>query len=350
MREELVVKILNAFAPPDRETMQSMKMQLEIILADYEITERCTELVALNEEKNDVIVKRFIASKLAEGRSTRTLGYYKQTIEAFLAKVNKDFDAITADDIRLYLAVRINRDKVTKTTANNERRNISAFYCWLQTEEIILKNPMKKIAPIKVTKEKKKAFSEMEMELLRDGCKTARERALIEVLASTWCRVSEVAQIRLDEIDKNEILVHGKGDKDRVVYLNAKAQLALTNYLKERKDDNPYLFPKSTMTFSKCDGKGKTNEWYKYKKFVSPDGYLHTSTIEHTVRTIAEHAGVENAHPHRFRRTGATMALRAGMPLTTVSKLLGHSNIGVTQIYLDISDQELEEAHKKYVK
>ena len=207
MREELIVKILNAFAPPERETMQSMKMQLEIILADYEITKRCTELVALNEEKNDVIVKRFIASKLAEGRSTRTLGYYKQTIEAFLAKVNKDFDAITADDIRLYLALRINRDKVTKTTANNERRNISAFYCWLQTEEIILKNPMKKIAPIKVTKEKKKAFSEMEMELLRDGCKTARERALIEILASTWCRVSEVAQIRLDEIDKNEILV-----------------------------------------------------------------------------------------------------------------------------------------------
>jgi site-specific recombinase XerD len=177
---------------------------------------------------------------------------------------------------------------------------------------------------------------------------------MIEVLLSTWARVSEVVQIRLDDIRDNHLTVHGKGAKEREVYLNAKAILAITNYLAERSDKNPYLFPmaKYAGDVSKmCKGKQRKLqcEWYTDSQLVDSKDHMAASALEQIVRAIGKRAGVARTHPHRFRRTGATMALRNGMPLIQVSKLLGHESIGTTQIYLDISDEELEQAHKKYV-
>lgn len=355
-REELSIKLINIFFPIlEREQITDIKLNIDLVLNDYEIEDRHTELAVITEGKNEWIIKKFAASKIASGRSKRTVKYYIQSVSTFLETVNKDYDEITADDIRVYLAKRINIDKVTKTTANNERRNVSAFYTWLQTEEILLKNPMKKVDPIKAKKEKKKAFTDLEMERIRNSCRTNREKAIIEILASTWCRVSEVCQIELSDINDNEVLVHGKGDKDRIVYLNAKAQIALEAYLNDRKDSNPYLFPRAkyagdVAAMTKNTKKAASCEWYKRLELVAENGEMDKGTIESIVRNIGKRAGVENTHPHRFRRTGATMALRSGMSLITVSKLLGHQNIGVTQIYLDISDDELEEAHKRYVR
>ena len=211
---------------------------------------------------------------------------------------------------------------------------------------------MAKVDMVKVQQKKKKAFEEIDIERLRDACRTEREKALVELLLSTWCRVSEVAQIRIDEINDGEILIHGKGQKDRVVYLNAKSKLALEKYLAQRKDLNPYLFARAKYAANDQErGKMRGNSyWYKDTKLVAEDGHMDSSTIETIIRKLGKRANVKNTHPHRFRRTGATYALRQGMPLTTVSKLLGHANISVTQIYLDISDAELEEAHRKYVK
>ena len=177
---------------------------------------------------------------------------------------------------------------------------------------------------------------------------------MIEVLLSTWARVSEVAQIRIDDIHDNHLVVHGKGDKDREVYLNAKAILAVTNYIAERKDSNPYLFPRAKYAGDtrKMWGSTKRREeclWYKNADLVDETRHMEKSSIEGIVRDIGRRAGVPNTHPHRFRRTGATMALRNGMPLIQVSKLLGHENIGTTQIYLDVSDEELMQAHQRYV-
>lgn len=354
MREELITRIVNALAKYNL-PVQDLRIDLEIAMADFEITSRCTELIEANEDTNEAILRRFLAAKLASGRTEKTLTYYRNTIRFFFGKVGKDYDKITADDIRLYIALRIKKDGVSKTTVNNEKRNLSSFYQWLQKEEILFRNPMAKVEVIKVQKTKKKAFEEIELERIREACRTNRERAIVEVLASTWCRVSEIAQIRLSEIKEDEILVHGKGEKDRIVYLNAKAKLALERYMAERKDSNPYLFARAKYAgnlkeMTKNRKHGEQCEWYKEPDMVDSDRNTERSTIESVVRNIGKRAGVTNVHPHRFRRTGATYALEHGMPLITVSKLLGHADIGVTQIYLDISDKELEEAHRKYVR
>lgn len=354
MREELITRIINILSKYDIPA-QDLRLDLDIALADFEITSRCTELMIADEDVNEAMLRRFLAAKLASGRTERTLEYYRNTMRSFFRKVEKNFDQITSDDIRLYIALRIKKDGVSKVTANNERRNVSAFYQWLQKEEILLRNPMSKVEGIKLQKAKKKAFEEIEMEKIRDACRTNRERAIIEVLSSTWCRVSEVAQIKLSEINDDEILVHGKGEKDRIVYLNAKAKLALDRYLSERKDDNPYLFARASFAgdvaaMSKNRKRKDQCKWYLDPEMVDGDKNMEKSTIESVVRKIGIRAGVENVHPHRFRRTGATFALAQGMPLITVSKLLGHADIGVTQVYLDISDKDLEEAHRKYVR
>ena len=354
MREELITDIVNAVAEYGVPT-QDIRLKLTIILADYEIEARHTELAVCDEDKNTAVFRKFLASKVAMGCTEKTIRYYGTSLKFIFDRIDKNYDEVTADDIRLYLAVRIQQDQVSKTTTNNERRVLSTFYLWLQKEEILFKNPMAKVDVIKTRKTPKKAFEEIDLEKLRECCRSTREKLLVELMLSTWCRVSEVAQIRLDEIKDDTILVHGKGQKDRTVYLNAKSKFALDKYLAERADDNPYLFPKAKYAgdirkVARGEKRKMECEWYKKPGLVSDNEHTNSGTIEMIIRKLGKRAGVNNTHPHRFRRTGATYALRQGMPLTTVSKLLGHAGIGVTQIYLDISDAELEEAHKKYVK
>ena len=195
----------------------------------------------------------------------------------------------------------------------------------------------------------------MEVERIRDACRTDRETAIIETLLSTWVRVTELVQIKLTDIQEDKVTVIGKGDKERETYLTPKAQLAIEKYLSERNDNNPYLFPRAkyagdVRTMVKGKHRKLANRWYTDPKLIDEEGHMDSGTAEQLVRRIGKRAGVEKTHPHRFRRTGATMALRSGMPLLQVSKLLGHEQIGTTQIYLDISDDELMQAHKNYVK
>ena len=357
MKQRLTDEFINAVLPfVDRRHIDDIKMKTAMILSKYSIAEESTELIVYEGDVNENMLRRFLMAKAAAGCSPNTLRYYKNSISFFLNQVNKPFSDVTADDIRLYLATRTQIDQVSKTTANNERRCASSFYGWLQKEEILLKNPMAKVDAIKESKKRKPAFSQMDIEKMRFACKNSYQTALVEVLLSTWARVSEVAQIKLSEIDleKGTILVHGKGDKDRLTYLNAKAKLTVAGYINDRKDSNPYLFPKCNYAgdikrMSSGIPRRVQGLWYMKPKFVSENEHRDKSSIESDIRRIGKRAGVENAHPHRFRRTGATTALRNGMPLITVSKLLGHENIGTTQIYLDISDKELEQAHEKYV-
>lgn len=355
MKRELEDDLVNTLSPYLKDiSAQDMRMRIEMVLANYDVSKSERALTVFEGDINEAILKRFLAAKIAQGCSPRTITYYKNSITITLEKINKPYMDVTADDIRLYLAYRIHKDQVSKTTANNERRNLSAFYGWLQREEILLKNPMTKVDAVKVTKKKKKAFEQMEIEKLRDKCRSKRESAMIEILLSTWARVSEVVQVRIDDIHDNHLIVHGKGAKDREVYLNAKAILAIKNYLAERNDKNPYLFPRCKYAGDvrkMSAGKQRKLEcrWYTDPEFVHESNHMEKSTLESIVREIGKRADVSNVHPHRFRRTGATIALRNGMPLIQVSKLLGHENIGTTQIYLDISDEELEQAHRRYV-
>ena len=353
MRQELEDDLISKLAPYiEPERVQDAKMLIAMVLSKYDIRKEETSLTVYEGDINEQIIKRWLMAKIARGCSARTVAYYKSSVTMALRNIGKPYNEITPDDIRVYLAIRVQRDGVSKTTANNERRNLSALYFWLQKEEILLRNPMNKVEVIKETKKKKKAFSQMELEKLRYACRTTMETALIETLISTWARVSEIAAVKLTDIHESRITVHGKGDKDRDVFLNPKAQLAIKNYLDDRNDNNPYLFPRAKYAGDveqMTKGKRRCNmsEWYKHADLVG-EGHRSFCTIEGDMRRIGKRAGVENVHPHRFRRTGATMALRTGMPLITVSKILGHENIGTTQIYLDISDRELEQAHEKY--
>ena len=352
MKEEIINSIIMMLTEMDMDIdTEEVTSKLYFLMRNVQVVKLETELAVREDIQNEQYIKRFIAAKMVKGCTQNTIAIYRKEITKILAKIGKQCTGITSDDVRLYIAIRITQDSISKVAANNELRYLRSFFAWLNAEDIIQKNPMNKIDSIKENKVKKKAFSEMECEKIRSACKTTMETAIIEVLLSTCCRVSELCMMKIEEIDNGTIVVHGKGNKDRTVYLNAKAELALQKYLSDRKDNNPYIFPPGEVAnFQK--GKRKCSRsnpnWYTNPKFVA-DGIRDKGGIEATVRKIGKRAGVENTHPHRFRRTGATFALRRGMPLEIVSKMLGHEQINTTQIYLDLSDDDLKTAHKKYM-
>lgn len=338
----------------------SIKSKLTIILNEYEIEQRQTEIAIVNEDDIPKYIRLFLINKKVAGRTDRTIQQYKAELERFFREVQKSPLEITSDDIKLFLAKKEVRDNVSKVYQSNILRVLSSFYQWMIKEEYLLKNPMNKIDEIKVPKVKKDAFTETQIEQMRMNFEDdLRLMCIFELLLSTWCRVSEIAQIKLSDISETmeNILIHGKGSKDRICYINARAKIIMQKYMSERQDENAYLFPncKIKVNDTKClisveCKKRKVNQkdWWKEKDLVG-DGHIDKSVIETMIRKLGKRSGVDKAHPHRFRRTGATFALRRGMPIEQVSKILGHESIETTQIYLDISEKELEQAHRKYV-
>lgn len=295
---------------------------LTLALMDCEIIKYTKAVTVYKGEPNKQIIKAFIVAKKVAGASDRTANYYRFIIGQFLAKVGKQFDAINANDIRIYFAKRELEDGVSAVTRNNERRVLSSFYGWLFDEELIERNPMRKVSKIKTKKVQKKAFTPMDLEQIRAHCQNEKETAVIETLISTGCRVSELCGITLADIEDDAVTVHGKGDKDRTVYLTAKAQLAIKNYL---------------------NSKAYKNRRNKAKVFPT------VHTVQEIVRRVGESAGIDKCHPHRFRRTCATNALEHGMPIEYVSRMLGHESLETTRIYLDLNDHDMQIAHRKYV-
>ncbi len=336
--ENLLMVLMN-----EEVDISRVKNGIYVVLSEYEVQERTTEIALISQERNEQLLKRFLLAKTVRGCTPRTLEFYRNTLKFVFGYINKTVDDITSDDIRIYSIMRMKRDGVTPVTADNELRILRSFFNYLQQEEILLKNPMTKIERIKAKRVKKEAFTDMEIEKLRlQAIETGlRESMIVEILLSTGMRVSELAQVKLYEIDGKRVLVHGKGQKDRYVYLNAKAELAMNRYLKTRDDDNPYLIPGWKM------GKGeqKTGRPAAHNMY----GHIGTSGIEIIARNIAKAAGVTEGNPHKYRRTCATMALRRGMPVEQVSKMLGHEQLATTQIYLDLGEEDLKAAHRKYV-
>lgn len=338
----------------------SIKSKLTIILNEYEIEQRQTEIAIVNEDDIPKYIRLFLINKKVAGRTDRTIQQYKAELERFFREVQKSPLEITSDDIKLFLAKKEVRDNVSKVYQSNILRVLSSFYQWMIKEEYLLKNPMNKIDEIKVPKVKKDAFTETQIEQMRMNFEDdLRLMCIFELLLSAWCRVSEIAQIKLSDISETmeNILIHGKGSKDRICYINARAKIIMQKYMSERQDENEYLFPncKIKVNDTKClisveckKRKVSPKDWWKEKDLVG-DGHIDKSVIETMIRKLGKRSGVDKAHPHRFRRTGATFALRRGMPIEQVSKILGHESIETTQIYLDISEKELEQAHRKYV-
>ena len=359
MRDKLQKEILLMLMECGINT-ENIKSRLTIILNDYEIESRCTEVAVVGEDDITKYIKLFLVNKRVSGRTERTLDHYKNELIRFFRETKKSPLEITSDDVKVYLAMKEIRDNNSKVTQKNILRVLSSSFQWMIKEEYILKNPMNKVDEIKIPKVKKEAFSETQIEQLRFAIgDNIRLMCIFELLLSTWCRVSELAMIKIKDISENmeSVLVHGKGSKDRICYINARAKLCMQRYLEKRTDSNEYLFANCVISVSdkqkmisvECkNSQVSPKDWWTVKELVG-NGHIDKGVIESCIRKLGKRAGVEKAHPHRFRRTGATFALRRGMPIEQVSKMLGHESIETTQIYLDISEKELEQAHRKYV-
>jgi site-specific recombinase XerD len=351
MKDELINKITALFAEYDVDTYD-ISQRLYLIFNDYEISKVTKELALCNKDLNEKVLNDFILAKISAGLSKNTIYHYRLELRKILDRLNKPYNEVTADDIRFYLANRQVKEGLSKASALNELRYMQSFFGWCVTNELILRNPCLKVERVKQSKKKKKALTDIEIEKLRGVCRNNKEKAILEILLSTGCRVMELCQMKISDTKNNSILIRGKGDKERTVYLNAKAQIALENYVKERTDNNPYVFPKmiwvGNVDRTSYNRQALMN-MYKEAKFVTKDEFCDRGTIEHIMRKLASRAGIERANPHKLRRTCATMALRRGMPIEQVSRMLGHEQLTTTQIYLDLSDDDLAYMHSKYV-
>ncbi len=282
-----------------------------------------------NQQADTVLVDSFIAAKRLEGCSDRTLIFYRNTIDKMLNSIEKNIKAITTDDLRSYLSEYQNNNMVSKVTIDNIRRNLSSFFSWLEDENYILKSPVRRIHRVKAMTSVKETYSDEDLERLRDNCTEIRDLALIDILASTGMRVGELVRLNRADINFNEreCVVFGKGDKERIVYFDARTKIHLQNYLNERIDTNPALFVSLKMPFERLEIGG----------------------VETRLKKLGKELAIDKVHPHKFRRTMATTAIDKGMPIEQVQKLLGHEKIDTTLHYAMVKQSNVKNAHRKYI-
>lgn len=347
--EELSTRLAVWIAGRTGDRLHDVQAELEILMRDFDVTPKSRDLVLYEGNVNESLIKRFLVIKKLAGCTDRTIEMYGNSLNMMFRYIRSNATETTSDEIRLAVAYKI-KEGCSNVTVNNYLRAMSSFYSWLMKEGIITVNPLTRVDMPKVRREKKSAFDEMDIEKMRANLKTDMRRAIFEVLLSTGCRVTELVTIKLSDIDEGTVRVLGKGNKYRDVYLNAKAQLAVANYMGKRKDDNPYLFPSAIYGGKRLQGAKKISPtWYEDPDLVTAGEHFSQASVEGYIRHLGHISGVENAHPHRFRRTCATLALRKGMPLELVSKMLGHENLNTTKIYLDLSNEDVKRAHERFV-
>lgn len=278
---------------------------------------------------NSSLLEIFLAAKHVEGCSERSIKYYKSTLQKAIDILHKPFNQIETEDLRKYLSDYQKINNASRMTIDNVRRILSTFFTWLEDENYILKSPVRRIHKIKTAKLVKETYSDETLVLLRDNCKTTRDLAIIDMLASTGMRVSELVTLNKQDVDfvNRECVVFGKGSKERPVYFDARTKIHLLNYLNERKDNNPALFV----------------------SLLKPHNRLQISGVEITLRKLGRSLNIQKVHPHKFRRTLATQAIDKGMPIEQVQKLLGHQKIDTTMEYAMVDQQNVKVSHKKYI-
>jgi site-specific recombinase XerD len=311
--------------------LQKIENALYLNLNDYVIT-KCEQEKELTADISPDVqaVQMFFVAKKVEGLTIQSLKYYKSTLSFIFNKIQKPLSSISTNDIRVYFAMR----KVSQATIDNERRVLSTFFGWLHNEEYITTNPMKKVKKVKQPKVVKKPFTVLEIEELRDAAKNIREKAIIDVLLSTGMRCGELCGLNKSDVDLStgEMIVTGKGNKQRTCYLNAPAIKKLKDYLATRADDFKPLF------IALNQGSGGSH-----------DNRLGISGTEIFIRKLGKSVGISDVHPHRFRRTAATQALKRGMPIEQVKIMLGHESIDTTLRYAITADETVKQSHARYM-
>lgn len=326
MKQNLITDIVQGMLPY-LNNAQSKRLQelLQCSLANYEVTESINKR---NNTEQD-FVELFLAAKRIEGCSEKSLKYYKATISAMLTTLDKEVKYIVTDDIRGYLTEYQEKNNSSKVTIDNIRRILSSFFSWLEDEDYILKSPVRRIHKVKTGTNIKETYSDEALELMRDNCTELRDLAMIDMLASTGMRVGEMVLLNRNDIDFNEreCIVFGKGSKERVVYFDARTKIHLQNYLESRTDNNPALFVTLRI----------------------PHNRLKIGGIETRLREFGKKLGLKKVHPHKFRRTLATMAIDKGMPIEQLQQLLGHRKIDTTLQYAMVKQSNVKIAHRKYI-
>ena len=281
------------------------------------------------EETERALLDAFLSAKKVEGCSDKSLRYYYSTIDNMLTNVGKTAKHITTDDLRHYLDAYQKSSNASKVTIDNIRRILSSFFSWLEEENHILKSPVRRIHKVKTGKTVKETYTDEALEIMRDSCETDRDLAMIDLLASTGMRVGEMVKLNRADIDfqERECIVFGKGDKERRVYFDARTKIHLMRYLDSRTDSNPALFV----------------------SLQSPHDRLQISGVEVRLRVLGRKLGISKVHPHKFRRTLATMAIDKGMPIEQVQRLLGHQSIDTTLQYAMVNQNNVKISHQKFL-
>ncbi|EPY2286116.1 site-specific tyrosine recombinase/integron integrase [Clostridium sporogenes] len=323
-KEEVVIKLVGKLSLEFPEIDQlKVRTIIEEVLYKYRVLPEETGLVTSDiEEKLQI----YLASKKLDGLSKKTLKNYEYNLLIFASHLRKPLAAINTMDLRMFLAVRCKNMKAT--SVNGQISILKSFFGWLADEEYIPKNPAKKLKQTKEPKRLRHAMTEEEIENLRQACKTEREKALVEFLISTGCRLSEIVGVDKLDIDWHEmsLTVVGKGNKERKVYFNTKAKILLKKYLLTRKDNNEALFVTSKRPHTRLGGR----------------------SIQREIKKIAKRAGINKSiYPHLFRHSFATGKINSGMPLPVLQHIMGHENPSTTQIYAELSEENIRHEYKK---
>lgn len=281
------------------------------------------------QKNNEEILNKFISSKEIEGCSVRTLKYYKDNITKMLDTVNLPINEITTETLRNYLSDYKNNSTAGMVTIDNIRRTLSSFFAWLENEDYIVKSPVRRIHKVKAVKKVKETLTDENLEKLRDTCSNVRDLAILELLISTSMRVGELTRLNISDMNFQErsCIVIGKVNSEREVYFSAKSKMYIKKYLETRTDNNEALFV----------------------SLIKPYNRLGISGIEITIRNLGKEANINKVHPHKFRRTMATMAIDKGMPVEQVQKLLGHIKIDTTMEYAMVNQNNVKNSHRKYI-
>ena len=327
MKQKLMTEIMQQMLPYiNNAQMKQLRQVLEQTLFHFEVTD--TELKPEEDNSTDLI-DRFLAAKRIEGCSEKTLKYYQNTISVVVSSLEKDVRHILTEDLRTYLTEYQRKNQSSRVTIDNIRRILSSFFSWLEDEDYIIKSPVRRIHKVKTASSIKETYSDEDLEKMRDNCEELRDLAIIDMLASTGMRVGEMVLLNRDDINfaERECVVFGKGEKERIVYFDARAKLHLQEYLDSRTDGNPALF----VTLR------------------APHERIQIGGIEHRLREMGKRLSIPKVHPHKFRRTLATMAIDKGMPIEQLQRLLGHRRIDTTLQYAMVKQSNVKTAHRKYI-
>ena len=327
MKEVVIHSILQRMEPfLDNGKLKQLDLVLEQVLKNCTIDSTASTDQRLSDEQ---LVEKFLSAKAIEGCSPKTINYYKQTINNMYKYIDKSFVCISTDDLRHYLIDYQINGNLSRVTVDNVRRILSSFFGWLEDEDYILKSPVRRIHKVKSITTIKDTYSDEALEIMRDNCDNLRDLAIIDMLASTGMRVGEMVLLNRCDVDfqERECVVLGKGSKERIVYFDARTKLHLKNYLASRHDNNPALF----VTLK------------------APHQRLQIGGIERRLRDIGKKLKIQQVHPHKFRRTLATIAIDKGMPIEQLQKLLGHQRIDTTLQYAMVKQSNVKIAHKRFV-